>query len=65
MPVDEQKANDRFVRMVHGIRRADRMQEIWRNSYPSLRKSKEEVFRESAKREGFTDKQIDAFLMLP
>jgi len=27
--------------------------------------TKEEVFREHAKAEGFTDKQIDAFLALP
>jgi len=65
LKVTEQEANDRFVRMVHGVKRADRMQVIWRNSYPFMNKTKEQVFRESAKAEGFTDKQIDAFLKLP
>lgn len=63
--VDEQEANDRFVRLVGGVRKADRLQQIWRNSYPSYRKSREEVFREEAKREGFSDRAIEAFLKLP
>jgi len=68
---DEQAENDKFVRMVHGVRRADRLQEIWNMSYPKGNcgmmkgQTKEEVFREHAKAEGFTDKQIDAFLALP
>lgn len=57
--------------MVHGVRRADRLQEIWNMSYPKSNsgmmkgQTKVEVFRESAKAEGFTDRQIDAFLALP
>jgi hypothetical protein len=62
---DEQAENDAFVRMVHGVKRADRMQLIWNNSFPQFGKSKEEVFRENAIREGFTGEQVNRFLDLP
>ena len=72
--MDEQEANDRFVRLVGGVKRADRLQQIWNMSYPhgtELDKlwgryvSREDDFRRRAKAEGYTDKQIDAFLNLP
>jgi hypothetical protein len=63
--MDEQEANNRFVRLVGGVKRADRLQQIWSMSYPGYKKSREEDFRERAKAEGFTDKQIEAFLKLP
>lgn len=63
--MDEQEANNRFVRLVGGIKRADRLQQIWNNSFPQFNMTKQEVFREKAKSEGFTDLQIDAFLRLP
>jgi len=63
--MDEQEVNDRFVRLFHGVKRADRLQQIWNNSFPRFRMTREEVFRREAKSEGFTDKQIDAFLKLP
>ena len=68
---DEQAENDSFVRLVGGVKRADRMQQIWNMSYPQGNcgllkgKSKEEVFREKAKAEGFTDIQVNRFLDLP
>jgi hypothetical protein len=62
---DEQAENDAFVRMVGGVKRPDRMQVIWSNSYPQFKKSREEVFREKAKEEGFTDLQVNRFLDLP
>lgn len=67
---DEQAENDRFVRLVGGIEKADHMQQIWKMSYPQGNcgmlkgKSKEEVFREKAKAEGFTDIQVNRFLDL-
>jgi len=61
---DEQAENNAFVRMVHGVKRADRIQQIWNNSFPQFGKSREEVFRENAKREGFTDLQVNRFLDL-
>jgi len=61
----EQELNDKFVRMVHGIKRADRLQQIWNMSFPYYKKTREEEFRERAKAEGYTDKQIDFFLKLP
>lgn len=63
--MDEQEANDRFVKMVCGVKRADRLQQIWRMSFPQFNITREDVFRQGAKSEGFTDKQIDAFLKLP
>lgn len=62
---DEQAENDAFVRSVHGIKRADRMQQIWNMSYPGFGKTREEVFRENAKQERFTDLQVNRFLDLP
>jgi hypothetical protein len=51
--------------MVGGVKRADRLQQIWNMSHPHYKKSREEDFREKAKAEGYTDKQIDFFLKLP
>ena len=65
MKETEQELNDKFVRMVHGVKRADRLQQIWNMSYPHYNKTKEQEFRDRAKEEGFTDKQIDFFLKLP
>lgn len=68
--MDEQKEQDRFLRLVGGSKKADRLQYIWGNSCPhstsSIFKkiSKEEDFRENAKINGFSKKQIDAFLKL-
>lgn len=74
--MDEQEANDEFIGLVGGVRKADRLQQIWNSSYPhgteydkvfhrESYKSKEEVFRERALREGYTKRQIEAFLNLP
>jgi len=63
--LDEQELNDRFVRLCGGVRKADRLQAIWSFSYPRHGKSREETFRETAKSEGFTERQIKAFLNLP
>jgi len=67
--MDEQEANDRFVRIVGGRGRAERLQRIWDTSYPhgcGLTEIPKEVeFRRRAKEEGFTEKQIETFLALP
>jgi hypothetical protein len=62
---DDQELNDKFVRMVGGVKRADRLQQIWNSSFPHYKKSREEDFREKAKAEGYIDKQIEFFLNLP
>ena len=62
--MDEQELNDKFVRMVHGVRRADKLQWIWNTSYPHYNKTKEQEFREQAKEEGFTNREIKFFLIL-
>jgi len=58
--------------MVGGVKRADRMQQVWNSSYPEGSRvdprnfhPKEEVFRRKAKEEGFTDLQVNRFLDLP
>ena len=67
---DEQVEQDKFVRLIGGMKKADRMQYLWGNSYPHSTSNifkpitKEEDFRRQAKQEGFTDKQVDAFLKL-
>ena len=67
---DESEEQDRFVRTIGGIAKADHLQRIWNRSYPHSTSNifrpitKEQDFRSNAKREGFTDKQIDAFLRL-
>jgi hypothetical protein len=56
-----------------GITRADRLSKIWQNSYPMGTaydklfgggKSKEQVFKETARNSGFWDYEIEAFLEL-
>lgn len=73
----EQQLQDEFVKLVAGrIRnkqkareKCDRLQYLWNTSYPhglgSHQEPKDVEFRRRAKDEGFTDKQIDAFLALP
>jgi hypothetical protein len=68
---DERATQDTFVEFVGGRTRAERLQDICHNSYPTpfppgdpYAKTRHEVFRMKAKREGFTDAEIDAFLML-
>ncbi len=66
---DEQKQQDEFIKAVGGQKNADRLQRISDNSYPRYRDTyrqwtKTEVFRQKAKKEGFTNKMINLFLML-
>jgi len=71
----EQERTDDFVRLVGGVRKADRLQWIWNTSYPygteydrvfktGFYKTKEDVFRSRARKEGFSEGQINAFLSL-
>jgi len=73
--LDETERQEVFVRLVGGRERADRLQWIRDNSYPCgtecnrisgtrRYKTKEEVFRLRAKREGFKDNEISSFLEL-
>jgi uncharacterized protein (DUF1015 family) len=65
---DEQKENDNFVKLVGGIHAADRLQQLWNQSYSTggylYPISKEKVFEESARREKFSKKAIKAFMKL-
>ena len=65
----EQEMQDDFERKL-GRRKADELQRIWNNSYPKatsnifVTKSKQQVFEETAKSQGFKKKEIDMFLKL-
>ena len=68
---DEQDLQNQFVDLVGGSARADRLDYIWKNSYPGITSSwikpaptKTEMFIRAAKRNGFTDREIQAFLEL-
>jgi len=67
---DEQEEQDRFIRIIGGISKADRLQHIWNNSYPHSTSNifrpitKEQDFMDKAKNEGFSKRQIEAFLKL-
>jgi hypothetical protein len=65
---------DKVVELV-GRNKMDELQKIWNRSYPRFcsipygeeypkNHTKEEVFKEDAKRNGFTNKEIDLFLSL-
>lgn len=68
----EAERTEEFEDLV-GVNRAQRLQQIWNNSYPmgtaydnlfGRGKSKEQVFKEKARQAGFWDYEIEAFLEL-
>lgn len=70
---DEQAATEAFEDLCGGVNKAQRLLQLYKNSYPSgteydrlmgRGKTKEEVFARKAKQAGFTDEQIDALLDL-
>jgi hypothetical protein len=69
----EREQQDEFVQLVGGMARAERLSRISQDSYPMPswsiglghhKVSGKEVFRNKAKREGFSDKEINCFLAL-
>ena len=71
--IDERATSEAFEEYVGGRQRAERLLWIWNNSYPSgtaydklmgRGSTKEQVFTVKAKREGFSEQDIDAFLTL-
>jgi hypothetical protein len=67
---DEPREQERFIRLVGGTRKADRIMQLWGQSYPHSTSNifkpvtKEDDFRSKALSEGFTKKQIESFLKL-
>ena len=64
----EQDRNDYFADTL-SWNRAVNLRKIWMNSYPSFdgydrKVEKKEIFRIKAKRDGYTDKEIDMFMTL-
>jgi hypothetical protein len=71
----EAEKHEAFEDAVGGVSKAEQMQRLWNDSYPcgtkydktfktGFYRSKEQVFWIKAKREGFTQEQIDMFLSL-
>ncbi len=67
---DEQTATYEFENMVGGTAKADELLRYWRNSYQCDMRpqgklhTREDVFERTAKRNGFTQEQIDRFYLL-
>ncbi len=70
---DERAMQEKFEDLCGGVKRAERLNWIWNNSYPvgtqydfmmKRGKTKRQVFEEKAKAEGFSDKQIQCFMEL-
>jgi hypothetical protein len=71
--VDEQATTDAFEQFVGGVRKAQHLLYLYNNSYPhgtemdrlmGKGRTKDQVFRTKAKREGFTDAHINAFFVV-
>ena len=66
--VDEQVTQDKFIDFIGGGLRADRLQNVYRNSYPGWIRGKKvsasEIFEINAKSADFSQEEIDAFLSL-
>ena len=73
--IDEQKSQALFEDAVGGVKKAEQMMRLWNDSYPcgtkydktfktGFYRSKEQIFNIKAKRDGFTQKQINMFLAL-
>jgi len=69
--MDEQEQQGKFIRLCRGKRKADLIDRIFHNSYPHgfndldpNYESKEDAFRREAKQEGFSTRQIEAYLKL-
>jgi len=73
--VDEQKAQEMFEDLCGGVKKAERLLHLWNDSYPcgtkydktfktGFYRSKEQIFWIKAKRDGFTQEQIDMFMGL-
>jgi len=61
---DEQATQDAFIEYVGGTNRAECLERLWYNTYPSSGMTKEQLFRRKAKKERFTNMEIDAFMLL-
>ena len=71
--MDEGATQEAFVIYVGGVAKAEGLLHLWNTSYPvgtrydflyGRGKTKEDVFYNKAIREGFTDEEIDAFMLL-
>ena len=68
--VDEQKATDMFEDLCGGVERAQQLMRVWERCHSTGMKgsrfyhTKEEVFRNTALIDGFTDEQTDMFMEL-
>lgn len=70
---DERAMTDNFEELCGGVKKAQRLFQLWKNSYSAGTKfdmlygngqTKSQVFEKKAKQEGFTDEQIKYFYLL-
>ena len=69
--IDERATQEAFVDFVGGWKRAEQLERIWKNTWSSPHpvgtmywKPKSKIFADKAKREGFTEEEICAFMTL-
>jgi len=70
--MDEQEQQDKFIRLCGGTRKAERLDYLYHhrshphgfNNLDPNYESKEDAFRREAKQEGFSTRQIEAYLKL-
>ncbi len=68
--MDEQEATDRFEDLCGGVSRAQMLLRLWLYACPGIsadvfnKPTKKDVFKCGAKKEGFSDEQIEAFFNL-
>lgn len=66
--MNEQQRTDEFEALCGGVEKAQRVMSLWNSCYPMATyygvKSKEAVFLARAKREGYSNEIINAFLAL-
>ncbi len=70
--IEEGKSHEAFEEFLGGPRRAFNILKIWQDTNHTIYgknhryyKTKDQMFRERAMRQGYTKDEIDAFLILP
>ena len=60
---DEQKMQEKLIKLCGGMQKTEELQRIWRNSYPHNmgRTTKEQDFHKQAKDAGFSEQAIKYF----
>jgi len=54
---------EKLIRLCGGVNKTEALQRLWKNTYPRGRTSKQDVFREAAKKEGYKKSAIEWFII--